>query len=149
MDWTDAEQAELREMWDTGKHTLAIAGHFSTTKNSIVGKAHRMRLTPRPSPILPGPKAWRHASVPVARIVPKLPPLPSFVPEPVADHAPPARIVAPRPAAPVAVFVPASGLCCWPLGEPGTRSFRYCDAATGRVYCDTHHRRAHQPRRVA
>jgi GcrA cell cycle regulator len=30
--------------------------------------------------------------------------------------------------------------CCWPLGEPGTPSFRFCDAdaAPGKPYCGDH-----------
>jgi GcrA cell cycle regulator len=30
--------------------------------------------------------------------------------------------------------------CCWPIGEPGTRSFRFCDvdAIAGKPYCDEH-----------
>jgi GcrA cell cycle regulator len=30
--------------------------------------------------------------------------------------------------------------CCWPIGEPGTASFRFCDAhaVSGKPYCDAH-----------
>ena len=30
--------------------------------------------------------------------------------------------------------------CCWPLGEPGTRSFRFCNDASepGKPYCSDH-----------
>jgi GcrA cell cycle regulator len=30
--------------------------------------------------------------------------------------------------------------CCWPLGEPGTPSFRFCDAeaSPGKPYCGDH-----------
>ncbi|HJS84475.1 MAG TPA: GcrA family cell cycle regulator, partial [Acetobacteraceae bacterium] len=30
--------------------------------------------------------------------------------------------------------------CCWPIGEPGTRSFRFCDAESmpGKPYCAEH-----------
>jgi GcrA cell cycle regulator len=30
--------------------------------------------------------------------------------------------------------------CCWPIGEPGTRSFRFCDvdAIAGKPYCEDH-----------
>jgi len=30
--------------------------------------------------------------------------------------------------------------CCWPLGEPGTRSFRFCDdpSEPGKPYCSDH-----------
>jgi GcrA cell cycle regulator len=30
--------------------------------------------------------------------------------------------------------------CCWPIGEPGSRSLRFCDdaATPGRSYCAEH-----------
>jgi GcrA cell cycle regulator len=30
--------------------------------------------------------------------------------------------------------------CCWPIGEPGTKSFRFCDAESlgGKPYCGEH-----------
>ena len=30
--------------------------------------------------------------------------------------------------------------CCWPIGEPGTREFRFCDVPSepGRPYCEDH-----------
>jgi GcrA cell cycle regulator len=30
--------------------------------------------------------------------------------------------------------------CCWPIGEPGTRSFRFCDdeSLPGKPYCGPH-----------
>jgi len=30
--------------------------------------------------------------------------------------------------------------CCWPIGEPGTKSFRFCDAdaTPGKPYCAEH-----------
>jgi hypothetical protein len=30
--------------------------------------------------------------------------------------------------------------CCWPLGEPGTPGFRFCEAPglPGRSYCEEH-----------
>ncbi|MDE2573995.1 MAG: GcrA cell cycle regulator, partial [Rhodospirillales bacterium] len=30
--------------------------------------------------------------------------------------------------------------CCWPIGEPGTKSFRFCDAEAnpGKPYCTEH-----------
>ena len=35
--------------------------------------------------------------------------------------------------------------CCWPIGEPGSKGFRFCDAATvpGKPYCATHTGRAY------
>lgn len=38
-----------------------------------------------------------------------------------------------------------SGMCFWPLGEPGTPQFRYCDASHSNSgpYCDEHHKIAY------
>lgn len=38
--------------------------------------------------------------------------------------------------------------CCWPIGTPGTKGFRYCDDPhRNRVYCDTHERDAYTHKR--
>lgn len=147
MIWDDAAKAELTKLWaDHGLSTGMIAKRLGDTKNSIVGKAHRMLLPARPSPILRSRLPIdRHPGRPPAasRAVPTLPPLASATTSDI-DQAPP-PVETPRPPATVTVPVLSGGLCCWPLGEPGTRSFRFCDAATGRVYCDEHHKLAHQP----
>jgi GcrA cell cycle regulator len=42
-------------------------------------------------------------------------------------------IPAPRPGARITP-------CCWPIGEPGKSSFRFCDvdAIAGKPYCEEH-----------
>lgn len=50
--WNDAMIQQLRELWDEGHSTNEIARRLGTTKNSIVGKAHRLNLLERPSPII-------------------------------------------------------------------------------------------------
>lgn len=52
-DWTPAAVERLRELWASGMSTAAIAREMKTSKNSIVGKAHRLQLPSRPSPIKP------------------------------------------------------------------------------------------------
>jgi GcrA cell cycle regulator len=49
--WTAARIAQLRALWATGHSAQQIAGAMQTTKNAIVGKAHRIGLPGRPSPI--------------------------------------------------------------------------------------------------
>jgi GcrA cell cycle regulator len=36
--------------------------------------------------------------------------------------------------------LPRTAPCCWPIGEPGTASFHFCNAAamTGKPYCEEH-----------
>lgn len=33
--------------------------------------------------------------------------------------------------------------CVWPIGDPGTKDFRFCDVPTDRTYCPEHHKIAH------
>jgi len=58
-DWTEERLAKLRELWDSGMATEAIGAKLGTTKNSVVGKAHRLKLPSRPSPIKSDPNAPR------------------------------------------------------------------------------------------
>lgn len=152
MEWTEEVIDRLRALWSDGHSTAEIGRRLGVSKNAVVGKAHRLNLPARPSPIRREASAAR-APAPRRVAGPTLPPLACAqlpAPEPAAgEMAPPAR--APRPAPrPVAVEPPAERAaprpfarvvtCCWPIGEPGTRSFRFCDAAamSGKPYCAEH-----------
>jgi GcrA cell cycle regulator len=39
----------------------------------------------------------------------------------------------------------AAPSCCWPIGEPGKKDFRFCDdvSVPGKPYCDEHARIAY------
>lgn len=49
--WTLAMDADLTRLWNLGKTSLQIAIVLGKTKNAVVGRAHRLDLTGRPSPI--------------------------------------------------------------------------------------------------
>lgn len=51
MAWTDEMVSDLRNMWADGKTTGEIAKILGVSKNSIIGKVHRLGLSGRPSPI--------------------------------------------------------------------------------------------------
>ena len=51
MSWNDDNVARLRELWDQGLPTAQIGKLIGFTKNAVVGKAHRIGLERRPSPI--------------------------------------------------------------------------------------------------
>ncbi|MDJ0389392.1 GcrA family cell cycle regulator [Roseomonas sp. E05] len=163
MEWTAEAIETLRALWAEGHSTAEIGRRMGISKNAVVGKAHRLSLPPRPSPI-----RREEASAPV--------PAPVAAPEPVAvapNPAPAAAPVAPRPAAaaapalstlppatqpvaarplpprrpappPTAVVRPfqrvGSRSCCWPIGEPGTPEFRFCtaEAIPSKPYCPEH-----------
>ena len=50
--WTPEAIATLTRLWDSGLTTGRIANVLGTSRNSIIGKARRLKLTPRPSPII-------------------------------------------------------------------------------------------------
>lgn len=51
MAWTDEMVEDLRKMWHEGLTTGEIGKRLGVSKNSIVGKVHRLGLSGRPSPI--------------------------------------------------------------------------------------------------
>lgn len=149
--WNEQTLARLRQLWSEGHSTNAIARMMGLSKNSIVGKAHRLELDGRPSPI----KRGSDSATPKPRQpVPPLPALPSetkaIATAVLAEPAPTANAAIPLPLpplrqptvapAPISRPIPRSPTCCWPIGEPGTKSFRFCDDAsvTGKPYCLDH-----------
>ena len=141
MDWTDEAITRLRGFWDEGHSTAEIGRRLGITKNAVVGKAHRLNLAARPSPIrrTPGEKAAPRRPQPRRVNGPTLPVLTVGQPAP--------RVVEPPRMQPVLRAVPVVvrpmarvTTCCWPIGEPGTSSFRFCSdlAASGRPYCADH-----------
>lgn len=49
--WSDKEIATLRRLWMEGKSASEIGRTLQRTKSSVIGKVHRLRESPRPSPI--------------------------------------------------------------------------------------------------
>lgn len=145
MEWNDEAITKLRVLWAEGHSTAEIGRRMGVSKNAVVGKAHRLGLTARPSPIKrDGEKSPRRRQ-PKRAQANTLPVLAAAM-TPVAEPEPPPRLVVERPQ-PVllrAVPTPRPGArvtpCCWPIGEPGTRSFHFCDvnAIAGKPYCEDH-----------
>src|SRR3954468_20415012 len=50
-DWNDENVRRLQTLWAEGHSTAEIGRRMGVTKNAIVGKAHRLNLPARPSPI--------------------------------------------------------------------------------------------------
>lgn len=60
----------LRSLWARGDSGAEIGRIMGISKNAVVGKAHRLRLPPRPSPIKAGQRQYsarRHGGVVVRR----------------------------------------------------------------------------------
>lgn len=153
MEWDDEMIARLRVLWTEGHSTAEIGRRIGVSKNGIVGKAHRLDLPARPSPIIKnadGTPYVRKAYVPRKRLT--LPPLASAEPIVVPPVVPvtPSRavrpvFVAPPPKPPTPMPYRRVTECCWPIGEPGAQGFRYCGDASdpGAVYCGEHRKLAY------
>jgi GcrA cell cycle regulator len=84
MSWTDERIDTLRKMWEGGSTASQIAEELTgVSRNAVIGKAHRLGLQSRPSPVKPNepiagkPTAAEAAPVAAAEpIEPKAPPLP-------------------------------------------------------------------------
>ena len=134
MSWTDERVALLRKLWGEGKTAAEIAGTLGgVTRNAVIGKAHRLKLSNRISPIQQNVKTVR----PVV-VEPRLP----------------------RPLRPVEARVPfeikaikmvdlREKMCRWPQGDPRDDDFVFCghERAAGLPYCREHARMAYQAAR--
>ncbi len=96
MSWTDERIEKLTKMWEGGSTASQIAEELGgVSRNAVIGKAHRLGLKARPSPVKPNDaKPAEKAETPRAEAAPK--PAPR-APAPVEP-----RVAAPRPAAPAA-----------------------------------------------
>ena len=121
MSWTDERIQELTKLWDAGYSASAIGKQIGMSKNAVIGKAHRLGLRARPSPIKRG------------AIKPVL--------------APQVRLETPKPAEPKPAPMPTKprerqhgATCLWPIGDPGDSNFHFCEepAAPGKPYCTAH-----------
>jgi GcrA cell cycle regulator len=143
-DWPSDRIIRLRALWDEGHSTAEIGRRLGVSKNSVVSKSHRLDLPGRPSPIRrreDGAPAPQRLTTP-KREGPTLPPM-TAAPIVLREPLPPLRAESPKPK-PVALFGRVA-TCVFPMGEPKTRDFHYCDAPTlpGGVYCEDHAKRCY------
>ena len=93
MSWTDERIEQLRNMWEKGLTASQIADELGgVSRNAVIGKAHRLGLKSRPSPV----KATDKMAKPVKAAAPK-PAAPVAAPRPAAPVAPRPVAAAPRP----------------------------------------------------
>lgn len=152
MGWTAEKIEQLNKLWSEGMSITEIGKILGMTRNAVVGKAHRLGLAKRPSPIAraPGPR-------PVAQPAPAAAPRPVAAPA-AAVVAPPAAVAeAPQPPKPAMPILPqparprpapafratrvANGPACrWPLGDPKSPDFHFCGSPSieGKPYCEKH-----------
>jgi GcrA cell cycle regulator len=135
-EWTDEDIAALRRYWVEGEggNRLSagqIGRRLNRSKNSVLGKVHRIGLPARPSTIVRGgipaaPKPERMKAREAKYFTSVIVQIEQIRSSPPVMLKSTAR---PQP-------------CCWPVGDPRSSSFRYCEApgVPGRPYCLPHQR---------
>lgn len=126
MSWTDERVALLKKMWVEGKTAAEIAKELGgVTRNAVIGKAHRLKLSNRVSPIQQNKK-------PVAK--------------PVIEKKAEKVIVQKRTEPSVSLLDLKAGECRWPIGDPREADFGFCGhgAIVGLPYCPEHAKAAYQ-----
>jgi GcrA cell cycle regulator len=137
--WSDERKAELRWLWHLradGKYlsVTEIGARMGLTRGQVMGQVYRMKLVREDV----APKAEKARPVLVLS-----------TPESVAESwfektfkpdEPKMTKIEPAPESFGALRVRRGELCCFPLGTPGKRDFRFCDEPTvpGKPYCGTH-----------
>lgn len=104
MSWTDERIDKLKELWSKGMTASQIADELGgVSRNAVIGKAHRLDLQSRPSPVKAndGDAPAKPEPRKAAPVAPK--PRPTPAPAPVAVAPAPARIA---PSGPVNASIP-------------------------------------------
>src|SRR5215217_3205167 len=97
MSWTEERIERLKAMWTEGATASQIADELGgVSRNAVIGKAHRLGLESRPSPVKPGDEKERPApspaaAAPAARPAPAEHPAPKAAPAAAAEHPAPAQ----------------------------------------------------------
>lgn len=131
VDWTDERISELKQLWESGVSGGVIAKKLGLTRNSIIGKVHRLGLKKRQS---------------TCRIV-HIPPRRKIIP---ARHTPSVSVqpLPPEPPAPatalrLTLMQLTDATCKCGLGDPKHADFAFCGLPVkpGSRYCPAHHAR--------
>ena len=115
--WTEDRLAKLRELWDKKLSITKIGEELGVSRNAVAGKAHRLGLEKRQSPIKPSikPKTQKNEWDESSR-GPK-----------------PLRLV-------LRSLEWSRNKCLWPFGDPKNVNFKFCGdpVISGKPYCLKH-----------
>lgn len=123
MAWTDEKIEKLKKLWGKGLTASQIAAEIGDgiTRNAVIGKAHRLKLPSRPSPV-------KGAATPKVE-----------KPEEPKKETP---VEAKR----TSLLELTEQTCKWPIGHPGDPDFYFCGKPSrpGVPYCREHCKMAFQ-----
>ena len=133
MPWDENNVTKLRELWDQGLPTAQIGKLLGFTKNAVVGKAHRIGLERRPSPI-------RRTAVKPDRKKARSPVMPKLNFEKMDENT---SNNEPNIFQPVVKNLFSSNQkrgCEWPMGHPDEIDFHFCEKERfeDKPYCLKH-----------
>lgn len=154
MAWTDDMINDLKKMWKKGLTTNEIAKELGVSKNSIVGKVHRLNLISRPSPIKKKDEKPKKTTSTCKKTIDKAP---KQEPEAKSEVAVSKVQKTPVTKTPVQTEVKSSEpkfhkntciqlsdldshTCRWPIGDPKDDNFCFCGrhVKAGQTYCEEH-----------
>jgi GcrA cell cycle regulator len=135
MAWTEDRVDKLKALWKKGLSASQIAEELgeNITRNAVIGKAHRLGLSSRPSPVKKPAQAKRK----------------SVAPKKATPAAAAAAPVAPErmdKSGKISILDLTDRVCKWPLGHPGDEDFQFCGSKSvpGQPYCTFHGAMAYQ-----
>lgn len=151
--WTTERIEQLRSYVTAGLTCSQIADEIGVTRNAVIGKIHRLGLSPgrprgRPSALAQRMRATtarpRRPQTRIARLLRAFAATTTVTPfdtSLVTTEVPPVDS-----ARRCSLLDLASGNCRWPLGDPGKDDFGFCghDAIAGISYCAGHARLAYR-----
>ena len=115
--WDDDKLNKLRKLWDDGLPITKIGNEIGVSRNAIAGKAHRMGLPKRNSPISKSGDPRKNQQSNSSEN----------------SKALPLKIM-------LRDVEWSRNRCCWPIGDPKLPGFSFCGTAIipGRPYCEEH-----------
>ena len=140
MSWTDEKVEKLKELWTKGHTASQIAAALGdTTRNAVIGKAHRLNLEARaPS---------KHSGASVSRENKQI----RRGPAPTSRKAKFQSILLDKnfePENPKSLEELTDTTCKWPIGHPDEKDFYFCGRSSLKdfSYCKLHLLYAYQPK---
>lgn len=119
MAWTDEKVDLLKKFWEEGLSASQIAAKIGdgVTRNAVIGKAHRLGLKARPSPVKTSAGTKKAA----------------------------AKAKKPKKTK-ITLLDLTDRMCKWPIGHPGDDDFHFCGKPSmpAMPYCEAHCAEAYQ-----